>query len=77
MTESGLSPRPSAGTLAPAIEATLHAYAYERPVDDELLWPLRVAQELHEYAYAALHLPVWGYVPDQAMCSLFPEEDRV
>ncbi len=66
-----------AAFIAPAIEATLHAYAYERPVDDELLWPLRVAQELHEYAYAALHLPVWGYVPDQAMCSLFPEEDRV
>jgi hypothetical protein len=46
-------------------------------VDDRLLWPLRVAQELHEYAYAALHLPVWSYVPDAAMQSLFPRVDAV
>lgn len=58
-----------------AVDAALRAYAAVRPYDDALLWPLRVAQELHEYAYAALHLPVWGYVPDAAMCHLFPEED--
>ena len=44
-------------------------------MDDRLLWPLRVAQELHEYAYAALHLPVWTYVPDAAMQALFPITD--
>jgi maltokinase len=61
--------------VAAAVDAALGAYAEVRPYDDALLWPLRVAQELHEYAYAALHLPVWGYVPDAAMCHLFPEED--
>lgn len=61
--------------VAPAIDAALAAYAAVRHYDDALLWPLRVAQELHEYAYAGLHLPVWGYVPDAAMCTLFPEED--
>ena len=61
--------------IGPAVDAALIAYAEVRPYDDVLLWALRVAQELHEYAYAALHLPVWGYVPDAAMCHLFPEED--
>lgn len=61
--------------IAPAVDAALRAYGSVRPYDDALLWPLRVAQELHEYAYAALHLPVWGYVPDAGMCHLFPEED--
>ena len=30
----------------------------------------RVAQELHEYHYAAAHLPRWMYVPHAAMPAL-------
>lgn len=55
-----------------AIDAAEAAYRDRHAVDDRLLWPLRVAQELHEYAYAALHLPVWTYVPDAAMQALVP-----
>ena len=58
-----------------AIDAAERAYRDRHTVDDRLLWPLRVAQELHEYAYAALHLPVWTYVPDAAMQALFPTTD--
>jgi maltokinase len=35
--------------------------------DERLLHPLAVAQETHEYRYAAAFLPRWGYVPDAAM----------
>jgi maltokinase len=58
-----------------AVAAAERAYRERHAVDDRLLWPLRVAQELHEYAYAALHLPVWAYVPDAAMQALFPQVD--
>jgi maltokinase len=58
-----------------AIDAASRAYRAAHPIDDALLWPLRVGQELHEYAYAATRLPVWGYVPDAAMCALFPDQD--
>lgn len=51
------------------------AYRDAHPVDDRLLLPLRVAQELHEFAYAGLHLPVWTYVPEAAIQSLFPATD--
>jgi maltokinase len=61
--------------VASAIDAAERAYRDRHVVDDRLLWPLRVAQELHEYAYAALHLPVWTYVPDAAMQALFPVTD--
>lgn len=61
--------------VSAAIGAAGQAYCAAHAVDEALLWPLRVAQELHEYAYAATRLPVWGYVPDAAMCALFPDED--
>jgi maltokinase len=61
--------------VAAAIGAAERAYRDRHIVDDRLLWPLRVAQELHEFAYAALHLPVWTYVPDAAMQALFPITD--
>jgi maltokinase len=41
-------------------------------LDEHLLWPLRVAQELHEFVYAARHLPRWTYAPDGALCAMFP-----
>ncbi len=61
--------------VAAAVDAAERAYRDRHAVDDRLLWPLRVAQELHEFAYAALHLPVWTYVPDAAMQALFPITD--
>ena len=44
--------------------------------DERLLRPLEVAQECHEYVYAARFLPRWRYVPDLAIRALFPMEDR-
>ena len=35
--------------------------------DDRLLAPFEVAQEAHEFVYAARYLPRWLYVPDRAM----------
>ncbi|MEX0650719.1 MAG: hypothetical protein WD186_01675 [Actinomycetota bacterium] len=43
--------------------------------DARLLRPLEIAQECHEYVYAARFLPRWRYVPDLAMCSLIPMEE--
>ena len=63
--------------IGAGIDAAIQEYGSVRLFDPSLLWPLRVAQELHEYAYAAMHLPAWAYVPDAAMCALFPQEDLV
>jgi maltokinase len=52
---------------AAAIDAALQVYAEAHMVDTEVLRALRVAQELHEYCYAAAHLPHWVYVPDAAL----------
>jgi maltokinase len=49
------------------------AFAGASPLlDERLLWPLRVAQELHEFVYAARHLPRWTYAPDGALGAMFP-----
>jgi maltokinase len=50
-----------------AIAAALGAYTASHTVDHDVLRALRVAQELHEYCYAAAHLPHWVYVPDAAL----------
>ncbi len=50
-----------------AIDAALGAYTASHAVDHDVLRALRVAQELHEYCYAAAHLPHWVYVPDAAL----------
>lgn len=50
-----------------AVNAALAAYG---PVDRDVLHALRVAQELHEYRYAATHLPRWTYVPAAALPAL-------
>jgi maltokinase len=44
-------------------------------LDERLLEPLRVAQELHELVYAARHLPRWAYAPTATLRSMFPEPD--
>ena len=38
--------------------------------DERLLGPLEVAQECHEFVYAARYLPRWRYVPDLALPDL-------
>ncbi|MEQ1874073.1 MAG: aminoglycoside phosphotransferase [Ilumatobacteraceae bacterium] len=53
-----------------AVAAALDAYRSLRPGAGELLTAFRVAQELHEYCYAAIHLPRWLYVPDTALPAL-------
>jgi maltokinase len=37
------------------------------PIDERLIGPLSVMQELHEVVYAARHLPRWRYVPAVAL----------
>jgi maltokinase len=39
-------------------------------LDDRLLAPMRLAQEVREYLYAVRHLPHWTYVPDGALADL-------
>ncbi len=56
-----------------AVEAALDAYGR---VDRDLLHALRVAQELHEYRYAATHLPRWMYVPAAALPALLGAVSR-
>ena len=40
--------------------------------DGRLLRPFEVAQEAHEFVYAARFLPRWRSVPDLAMAAMFP-----
>lgn len=53
-----------------AVAAALAAYSARHTVDAPMLRALRTAQELHEYCYAAEHLPRWMYVPDEALPAL-------
>jgi maltokinase len=50
-----------------AYRASLGELGHARLFDEQLLHPFEVAQECHEYVYAARFLPRWGYVPDLAM----------
>lgn len=66
--------------IGESIEHALGAYRAELALasmsallDERLLPALRVAQELHELAYAAAHLPHWVYVPDAALAAMFPD----
>ncbi len=60
------------GAALDTYRAELTTGSLDRLLDVTLLRPLRVAQELHELAYAAAHLPHWVYVPDAALTSMFP-----
>lgn len=67
--------------IAAAVATTLDGYLRELPApgaaattyDERLLWPLRVAQELHELVYAARHLPRWTYAPVATLTALFAD----
>lgn len=72
----------AAGFAREGAELTLQAYRGELArldhahlLDERLLAPLRVAQELHELVYAARHLPRWAYVPIAALTEMFPLDD--
>ncbi len=65
--------------VADAIDTCLSAYLAALAslgaadlFDERLLWPFRVAQEMHEFVYAARHLPEWVHTPDATLCSMFP-----
>jgi maltokinase len=57
--------------VAAATGALIDAYGSIAAVDEYLLRPLRVIQELHEYVYAATVLPRWRYVPEAALAALY------
>ncbi len=65
----------SRGGFLGAYRSELAVRGEERLHDERLLRPLEVAQECHEYVYAARFLPEWLRVADLAMCSLIPLED--
>lgn len=50
-----------------AVNGALAEYRASFAVDASVLLALRVAQELHEYAYSIHHLPHWRYVADDAL----------
>jgi len=67
--------------IAESVAAALAAYRHglasarlEQLLDDRLLWPLRVTQELHELVYASRHLPRWAYAPTATLRSMFGGE---
>jgi maltokinase len=70
-----------AAWIADASDQCLRSYRDELALhdamslfDEELLRPLRVAQEQHELVFAARCLPGWSYVPDRALPALLAEE---
>lgn len=67
--------------LAASTRAALHGYRtgigsaqVQWLLDETSLWPMRVAQELHELVYAARHLPTWTYAPLATLGAMFPGE---
>ena len=55
-----------------AYRAGLAAAGRSGLLDERLLWPLRLHQEVREHVYAMHHLPHWRYVPDAALADLIP-----
>ncbi len=43
-------------------------------LDERLIEPFMLHQELHEFIYSVSHLPHWRYVPDSVLTSMFPTE---
>lgn len=62
----------SRASFLDAYRATLADRDASYLFEPSLLRPLSVAQECHEYVYAARFLPRWRYVPDLAIRALFP-----
>jgi maltokinase len=75
----GLDPRPALIWIAHAQEAFLASYqqvlaahGLRNILDDRLIAPFMMQQEMREYIYSARHLPHWRYVPDAVIASEFP-----
>lgn len=45
-------------------------------LDERLIEPFMLHQELREFIYSVRHLPHWRYVPDSVLTSMFPAEKR-
>ena len=43
-------------------------------LDERLIEPFMLHQELREYIYSVRHLPHWRYVPDSVITSMFPAQ---
>lgn len=78
----GLKPHAALIWSAHAQEAFLMAYKdvlrqhdLLKILDERLLKPFMLHQELREYIYSARHLPHWRYVPDAVITSMFPAQD--
>ena len=78
----GLEPHAALIWSAHAQEAFLMAYKdvlrqndLLKILDEHLLKPFMLHQELREYIYSARHLPHWRYVPDAVITSMFPAKD--
>jgi maltokinase len=78
----GLEPHAALIWSAHAQEAFLLAYMdvlrqhdLLKILDERLLKPFMLHQELREYIYSARHLPHWRYVPDSVITSMFPAKD--
>ena len=66
-----------AAWIREASDACLEAYRGELAAlgastlfDERIVRSLRVAQERHEFVYAARNLPSWRYVPDRALAAI-------
>ena len=55
---------------------TLARTGHGNLLDERLLAPLRLQQEVREHLYAVRHLPHWVYVPDAALAALLPVPDE-
>jgi len=66
----------SVAGVTEAYREALIAHGRADLFDGRLLRPFEVAQEAHEFVYAARFLPRWRYVPDRAMAAMFPPQER-
>lgn len=64
----------SVADVTDAYRAELAARGRADLFDGWLLRPFEVAQEAHEFVYAARFIPRWRYVPDLAIAAMFPLE---
>ena len=62
--------RDASARCAAAYRDELASLGASELFDERLVRPLRVAQELHEFVYAARYLPSWRYVPDRALAAI-------
>jgi len=65
----------SVADVTDAYRAELAACGRADLFDGRLLRPFEVAQEAHEFVYAARFIPRWRYVPDLAFAAMFPPEE--